>query len=118
MLRTTLGKTGLDVSRMGLGCGGHSRLGLREGGSTDHAVSVIREAIDLGVNFIDTAEAYGTEEAVGLALSGVPREHVVISTKVGASLNGQLATPSQTRERVENCLRRLRTDYVDALHLH
>jgi len=103
---------------MGLGCGGHSRLGLRDGGSIEQAVSVVREALDLGVNFIDTAEAYGTEEAVGLAISGLPREKIVLSTKVGASLNGQPATPKQTRERVEKCLQRLRTDHVDVLHLH
>jgi L-galactose dehydrogenase len=118
MLMTTLGNTGLQVSRMGLGCGGHSRLGLRGGATTEEASRVVREAIDLGVNFIDTAEVYGTEEAVGLGISGVPRESVILSTKVGSSLHDQPATPAQTRERVENCLRRLKTDYVDILHLH
>jgi len=113
MLYTTLGKTGLRVSRMGLGCGGHSRLGLARGGTHENAVSVVREALDLGVNFVDTAEAYRTEEAVGEAISAVNRSEVVISTKVGA--NG---TPAEIRERVEACLRRLRTEYVDVLHLH
>ncbi len=118
MLYTTLGGTGLRVSRMGLGCGGHSRLGLGRGGSHENAVRVVREALDLGVNFIDTAEAYRTEEAVGEAISVVDRSSVVISTKVGASLDGRFATPAETRERVEGCLRRLRTEYVDVLHLH
>lgn len=113
MLFTTLGNTGLRVSRMGLGCGGHSRLGMTKGASAEEASRIVREAIELGVNFIDTAEAYRTEEAVGLGLARVPRESVVISTKVGA--NG---TAEETRERVEGCLRRLRTEYVDVLHLH
>ena len=118
MLTTTLGDTGLEVSRMGLGCGGHSRLGLARGGTTEAAANVVRAAIDLGVNFIDTAEAYGTEEAVGLGLRGVPREGVVLSTKLGTTLGGRPASEAETRERLEGCLRRLRTDHVDVLHLH
>ncbi|RYG34616.1 aldo/keto reductase [bacterium] len=110
MLTTPLGQTGLTVSRMGLGCGGHSRLGLARGGTYENAVAVVGEAIDLGVNFIDTAEAYGTEEAVGQAIASLPRESVVLSTKVGTS--------GDPRERVEGCLRRLKTEYVDVLHLH
>lgn len=118
MLTTTLGRTGLTVSRMGLGCGGHSRLGLARGESQDHAAGVVREAIDLGVNFIDTAESYGTEAAVGQGIAGIPRENLVISTKVGTTHEGRPATPEETRESVEGCLRRLGTDYVDVLHLH
>ncbi len=111
---TTLGKTGLTVSRMGMGCGGHSRLGLTNGGTNESAANIVRAAIDLGVNFIDTAESYGTEEAVGEAISGVPREKLVISTKIG----GSDLSPSELRERLEGSLRRLGTDYVDVYHLH
>ena len=68
MLYTTLGKTGLRVSVAGLGCGGFSRLGLAAGKSEDEAADLVREAVDLGVNFIDTAPAYGTEGVVGKAL--------------------------------------------------
>ena len=118
MRTTTLGRTGLKVSRMGLGCGGHSRLGLAKGGTTENAVRVVREALDLGVTFIDTAESYGTEEAVGLAIRDIPRSSVVISTKIGASYDYRLATAEETRARIESCLRRLRTDHVDVLHLH
>ena len=59
---TTLGKTGLKVSVAGLGCGGPSRLGMRgDADAEDHAVRLIRQALDLGVNFLDTAQNYGTE---------------------------------------------------------
>jgi len=58
---TTLGRTGLKVSRMGLGCGGHSRLGLSTGSTETEAENVVRAALSLGINFIDTAEGYGTE---------------------------------------------------------
>lgn len=111
---TTLGRTGMEVSRMGMGCGGHSRLGLSYGGTNESAARVVRAALDLGVNFIDTAESYGTEEAVGMAIRGVPREKLVISTKVGASD----LSPVQLRERLEGSLRRLGTDYIDVYHLH
>ena len=55
MLTTSLGRTGFVVSRMGLGCGGHSRLGMRDG-DTANAVRIVHEAVDLGINFFDTAE--------------------------------------------------------------
>ena len=61
---TTLGRTGLKVSVAGLGCGGFSKLGLGTGQSPDHAVGIIRTAIDLGVNLIDTAAVYETEESL------------------------------------------------------
>jgi L-galactose dehydrogenase len=105
---------------MGLGCGGHSRLGLAQNKGEDNAVAVVRRALELGVNFIDTAEAYGTEGAVGRALaeSGVARESVVLSTKLGPRKGEELATPAALKERLDACLRRLRTEYVDVLHLH
>src|SRR5215468_8598768 len=76
-----LGKTGLTVSVAGLGCGGNSRLGLSRGASFDDCVAIVRTAIDLGVNFLDTAEAYGTEEIVGAAVRKHDRDKLVISTK-------------------------------------
>lgn len=101
---------------MGLGAGGHSRLGMARGASKAEAGRVVREAIDLGVNFIDTAEAYGTEEAVGEGIRGVPRESLVLSTKVG--LDRHPEDGAQFRERVHGCLSRLGVEYVDVLHLH
>lgn len=116
MLTTTLGRTGLVVSRMGLGGGGHSRLGMARGATKEEAARIVREAIDLGVNFVDTAEAYGTEEAVGLGIKGLPRESVVVSTKIGLDEHPQDA--AQFRERFHGCLTRLGIEYVDVLHLH
>ena len=115
---TTLGRTGLQTSVMGLGCGGHSRLGFRTGATDEQAIGIVREALALGVNFIDTAEAYGTEEVVGKALQGIPRDSVLLSTKASARFKGQLATPEETQARVEASLQRLQTDYVDVFHLH
>ena len=115
---TILGRTGLRVSRMGLGGGGPSRLGLKTGGTAAAAENVVREAVALGVNFIDTAEAYGTEEVVGRAIRGVPRDQVVLSTKAGVDWQERRSTTAEMTERVEASLRRLGTDFVDILHLH
>ena len=87
---TTLGRTGLKVSVAGLGCGGPSRLGMRDNKSQRECVAIVRQALDLGVNFLDTAEVYGTEEIVGKAVAAVPRDKVIISTK----LKFPLADPS------------------------
>ncbi len=114
---TILGRTGFRVSRMGLGCGGHSRLGLRTG-TIENAARIVREAFELGVNFFDTAESYGTEEAVSKGLKGIPRDQVVLSTKVGATSEEGDVTPEQLRTRLEGCLARFQTDYVDVFHLH
>lgn len=115
---TTLGRTGVRVSVMGLGCGGHSRLGLATGGTEGEAMQVVQKALALGVNFFDTAEAYGTEDVVGRALAGTPRDQVVLSTKAGVGWQGRRATGAELRERVQASLARLRTDYVDVFHLH
>ena len=115
---TVLGRTNLTVSRMGLGCGGPSRLGLAVGKSEENAVAVVQKALDLGVNFIDTAESYGTETAVGKALAGGRRSGVILSTKVGPYENDAPCPSARMRERVEDCLKRLQTDYVDILHMH
>lgn len=116
---TTLGRTDLSVSVMGLGCGGPSRLGLATGNSVENAVAVVRRALELGVNVVDTAEAYGTEEAVGIALSeGGLREKVVLSTKVGPRVREERRTGAEIRERLDGSLARLRTDRVDIYFLH
>jgi aryl-alcohol dehydrogenase-like predicted oxidoreductase len=110
-----LGKTGLTVSVAGLGCGGNSRLGLSRGASVDDCVAVVRTAIDLGVNFIDTAEAYGTEQIVGAAVRSYDRDRLVISTK--ALLKAADDADTVVR-RVEASLQRLGLDYVDVFHFH
>ena len=81
MERTTLGRTGLQVSVAGLGCGSSS-IGM--GKSRKESIAVVRTALDLGVNLIDTAARYGTEKIVGEAIAAVPRDSFFISTKARA----------------------------------
>jgi aryl-alcohol dehydrogenase-like predicted oxidoreductase len=114
---TTLGRTGLSVSVAGLGCGGHSRLGLAHGASQDQAIAVVHRALDLGINLIDTAHAYGTEEVVGRALAG-RRDEVLISTKAMPEVNGQMISAEALRGSVEESLQQLRTEYVDLFFIH
>ena len=112
-----LGRSGLKVSVMGLGAGGPSRLGQSdELRSEAESVSLVLKALDAGVNFIDTAEAYRTEDIVGKAVAQRDRASIVISTK--KRLDGGKISQAQFRESLENSLRRLRTDYVDIYHLH
>ena len=115
---TTLGRTGLKVSIAGLGCGGGSRLGKSSGKSEQHSINIVRKAIDLGVNFLDTANAYRTETIVGKAINALPRDQVVISTKHHAAWQGRIYTPEDVVSGLENSLRALKTDYVDIFHLH
>src|SRR5262245_38233803 len=115
---TTLGKTQLKVSVAGLGCGGNSRLGLGTGLSDAQAVAMVQEALDLGVNLLDTAAAYGTEAVVGKAIKRRPRDSIVISTKSHVSANGSPLAGPQVVANLENSLRQLDTDYVDVFHLH
>ena len=81
MQYTTLGRTGLHVSTMGLGCGGPSRVGRSTGKSEAEQIGIVQQALDAGVNFIDTAESYQTEAIVGKALQGRRRDQIIISTK-------------------------------------
>jgi aryl-alcohol dehydrogenase-like predicted oxidoreductase len=109
-----LGRTGLRVSVMGLGGGGDSRLGTKQ--DEAQGVRLVRLALDHGVNFIDTAEAYGTETAIGRALREVPRDRFVLSTKK-TTTDVPLSRKDVTSA-VEASLSRLGTDYVDIYHLH
>jgi aryl-alcohol dehydrogenase-like predicted oxidoreductase len=114
----TLGKTGLQVSVLGLGGGGHSRLGQQTGATEDESTAIVRRALELGVNFIDTAEAYGTEAIVGAALAGVRRQDFILSTKKSISNQGRLITAAELAAGLDASLARLQTDYVDIYHLH
>ncbi len=116
---TTLGKTGLKVSVVGLGCGGPSRLGLRDnGGSQERAVGIVRQAIDLGINFIDTAQSYGTEGVVGKAIARIPRDRLVISTKKTLPDTGHPCPEDEIKRGLEQSLKQLGVDYIDVYHLH
>jgi len=123
MEKRTLGSAKLEVSALGLGCMGISQ---SFGPSPDRATMVdfLREAVQHGVTFFDTAEVYGpyhNEEVVGEALAPL-RDQVVIATKFGFSLDGgdrKLdSRPEHIREALEGSLRRLRTDHVDLLYQH
>ncbi len=118
MQYTTLGKTGLRVSVAGLGTGGFSRMGLKSGKSEDESARLVLDAIDLGINFIDTAPAYGTEGVVGKALKSVPRDKVVVATKSSVRRDGQWWSPERMVQSLDNSLKLLGTDYIDVYNLH
>ena len=111
----TFGRTGLNVSVMGLGCGGPSRIGMSADKSEAESVDIVRRALDAGVNFIDTAEGYGTEGIVGRGIASVTRDQVIISSKKSCS---QEISPALVRQSIEVSLSRLRTDYIDVYNLH
>ncbi|HEY2002749.1 MAG TPA: aldo/keto reductase [Acidobacteriaceae bacterium] len=118
-----LGKSGLKVSALGLGCMGLS-FGLGPAVEKETGIALIRAAFERGVTFFDTAEAYGpyaNEELVGEALEPF-REQVVIATKFGwkdgRPNNGTDSRPESIRAHVEAALRRLRTDRIDLLYQH
>jgi aryl-alcohol dehydrogenase-like predicted oxidoreductase len=121
--RRTLGRQGLEVSAIGLGCMGMSQ----SYGVPDDAESVatIHRALELGLTFFDTAEVYGpftNEELLGRALEG-RRDRAVIATKFGWEIGGNTrggldSRPAHIREAVEGSLRRLRTDRIDLLYQH
>ena len=114
----------MEVSALGFGCMGLS-FGLGPATSRDEGVGMIRAAVDGGVTFFDTAEAYGpftNEELVGEALAPI-RDQVVIATKFGFKFeNGKQAgldsRPSHIREVAEASLKRLKTDRIDLLYQH
>lgn len=119
MQYTTLGRTGLQVSVAGLGCGGPSRLGLqKDAQSASNAVSLVRQAIDLGINFIDTAQAYGTESIVGKGITGISRDRLVISTKKSLPSPDHPDPENEVRQGLEQSLKLLGTEYIDVYHLH
>ena len=118
MQYTTLGHTKLHVSVAGLGAGGFSRLGLKSGKTEDEAARLVLEAIDLGVNFIDTAPAYGTEGVVGRALASLPRDQVVIATKSTVRRDGERVTPERVVDSIDNSLRVMGIEHIDVFNLH
>lgn len=125
MQKRYLGKSGLEVSALGLGCMDLSH-GYGPATDTRQAVELIRAAVERGVTFFDTAEVYGpylNEEVVGEALKPF-RDRVVIATKFGFTFgedNKQQnlnSRPEHIREAVEGSLRRLKTDVIDLYYQH
>ena len=102
-----LGKTGLIVSRIGFGGIPIQRI------SKEEAVSIVRGVIDLGVNFIDTANGYSdSEEKIGEAIKDIKRDSLILSTKSRAPDKKTLL------ENLDLSLKRLGTDYIDIFQLH
>ena len=114
----TLGRTGLKVSVAGLGCGGFFRLGLGTGKSEAEAVTLVRQALDLGINLLDTAAVYGTEPVIRRSIKTVPRENIVIATKAWVPHRDGRSAAERTVTSLENSLRQLGTDYIDIFQLH
>ena len=114
----TLGKTGLRVSVAGLGCGGNSRLGLAKGKTEAEAVALVRQALELGVNLLDTAPVYGTEALVGKAIKAVSRDDVVVATKALIPRADTHSRPARVVESLDNSLRQLDIDFIDIFQLH
>ncbi len=118
MKYTMLGKTGLKVSVAGLGCGGNSRIGQGAGLTVGQSVALVHEALDLGVTYFDTAEAYGTEEILGDALKATDRSRVVVSTKSRILRGTERMTAAEVVANLEASLKRLKTDFIDVFLLH
>ncbi len=128
MEKRQLGKSGLEVSAIGLGCmrssAGHGAVA----GTKQEMIAVLRGALDRGITLFDTAQVYGpfvNEELVGEALAPV-RDQAVIATKFGFQFDGSgnphtsglNSRPENIRETVEASLKRLRTDRIDLLYQH
>ena len=125
MQKRKLGKQGLEVSALGLGCMGMSWAY----GKADDAESirVLHRSLELGINFWDTAEMYGpfrNEELLGRALKGKKRQEIIIATKFAWLFNdkneatGLDSTPAHIKESIEGSLKRLGTDYIDLYYQH
>ena len=126
----TLGRTGLKISLLGFGTGGPSNLGQPANMPRSEQTALVHRCLDLGINLFDTASAYGhSEEILGFALDGVPRDRYILSTKWAhaptwsqsgkGEADGTIETDAQVLVRsVENSLRLLCTDYLDILLLH
>jgi len=110
----TLGRTGLKVSEVGFGCGRTG--GLLLNGTEEEQMTAMRTALDGGINWFDTAEAYGSEPALGKLLKQVP-ETPHVSTKVTLD-PGAPDLAGQVEAHLDGCLERLQRDYVDLAQLH
>lgn len=133
-LRRRLGRSGIEVSAMGLGCWAIGGMVIKNGeprgwGAVDDAESVraVRRALELGVTFFDTSDSYGagrSEKVLGRALKGV-RDEVVLATKFGnvfdeaaGTSGGTDGSPGYVKKACEASLRRLETDYIDLYQFH
>jgi aryl-alcohol dehydrogenase-like predicted oxidoreductase len=122
-----LGRQGLEVSALGLGCMGMTAF-YRTGADLAECEATLLEAVDRGVTLFDTAEVYGpytNEQLLGRVLSGARRDRVILATKFGFDLHseggvlgGLDSRPEHVREVVDQSLERLQTDRIDLLYQH
>jgi aryl-alcohol dehydrogenase-like predicted oxidoreductase len=115
-----LGRTGVEVSVMGLGSGGPSQLGQRQGADVESVRRLLSTGLDRGINLIDTAPGYGSSEPLlGEALRGFPRDDLVMCSKFNPfDSDGQIRPEAELRESLEASLRHLHTDRLEIFYLH
>ena len=114
-----LGRTGLEVSVMGIGTGGPSQFGQNTGVPEAEVVALVRRALELGINFFDSSAVYGESESrLGRALRDVPREDYILATKFQPMKDGEVVSPGTVVESVERSLKRLQVDVIDIMQFH
>lgn len=120
MLYRTLGKSGIKVSLASYGGGGPSQFGKAAGLTANQRRDLIARALDLGINMFDTAANYGdSEEQLGQALNGVPRDTFLIATKWTWKIaDGNLPNTNSLVASVERSMRRFSTDVIDIMQIH
>ena len=125
MQHRALGAEGLTVSVLGLGCMGMSEF--YAGRDEAESVATIHRALDMGIDFLDTADMYGpftNERLVGKAIRGRPREAIVLATKFGnqrgedGSFLGVNGRPEYVRKSCDGSLQRLGVDHLDLYYQH
>ncbi len=120
MKKRILGRTGLEISVMGMGTGGHDPLGQRRGRDKNEMINLIHSAKNLGISFFDTSPGYLESEVIlGEALRDFSREEFVVSTKIplagGHTDDVHVMTPEEVSESVDSSLKRLGLDHIDIM---
>ena len=123
MIYRKLGRTGLEVSVLGMGTGGHDPLGVKSGRAQSEMVALLHRAFELGIRLFDSSPGYGSgysEQLLGRALASLPRDQLVVTTKIALAGSmpdqpARIMKPSEVAPAVEESLRRLDLDYLDVM---